>query len=88
MGFAQWLDDRRWAANMRRARAWRRGLPLAQRTIFDESLRPHLKPGSQTLLDYPDAVYYVTIDDLMRAMSNSCLARYLTRGSLPNNGPV
>jgi hypothetical protein len=65
--FAQWLNDRRWAANARRARSWRRRLGFAERVKFDNILRPHLQePGM--VIDYPDALYHITVDDLIRAM--------------------
>ena len=63
-----WLQDRRWAANMRRARRWRRGLAFSQRRRFDESLR---HPLGNNLIDYPDAIWHATADDVFRAMSHS-----------------
>ena len=67
--FAQWINDRRWAANLRRARAWRRTLIFSKRKRFDEELRPKLEPGA--VIAYPDAFYEVTTDDLLRAMRAS-----------------
>lgn len=71
MSFAEWINDLRWSANMRRARRWRRQLEFGEREKFDRALRPRfpLEPGS--VIAYPDAIYHVTIDDLLRAMSAS-----------------
>lgn len=69
MSFAQWIEDRRWAANMRRARAWRRGLSFSRRRAFDEAIRPNVANDPRVGVAYPDAFYHITIDDLLRAMS-------------------
>jgi hypothetical protein len=69
--FAQPLNDRRWAANVRRARAWRRDLSFSEREKFDTSLRPKLQREPGKVIAYPDAFYFVTIGDLLRAMSES-----------------
>ena len=69
--FSQWLNDWRWAANMRRARAWRRECSLSQRVSFDKALRPRIKGEPGMIVAYPDAVYHITIDDLVRAMMAS-----------------
>lgn len=66
MSFAQWINDRRWAANMRRARAYRRKLSFGARLRFDAALRHPL--DGESVIAYPDALYHVTIDDLCRAM--------------------
>lgn len=63
--FGQWVADMRWAMNVKRARAWRRQLSFSRRLAFDKALRP---PVSGGVIDYPDAVYHITIDDLTRAM--------------------
>lgn len=69
MGFAQWIEDVRWAANVRRARAWRRSLPFSRRVRFDDALRHVTTPlGCTRPVMYPDAFYMTTIDDLCRAM--------------------
>jgi hypothetical protein len=72
MGFAQWINDLRWGANMRRARAWRRELSFSKREAFDAALRPRLPrpyPDERSdIIAYPDALYHIGIDDLCRAM--------------------
>lgn len=73
---AQWINDRRWAANVRRARAWRRGLLFSQREAFDAALRPRIEGEPGKVIAYPDALYYVTIDDLVRAMEAGHRARH------------
>ncbi len=65
MSFAQWVADMRWAANAKRARKWRRRLSFSGRIAFDQAIRPKVKSG---VIDYPDALYHITIDDLTRAM--------------------
>lgn len=74
MSFAQWVADWRWAANMRRARAWRRKLSFSQREHFDHAIRPKIKNEPGKVIAYPDAIYYITIDDLCRAMIHSKIA--------------
>lgn len=69
MGLAQWLNDIRWAANMRRARAFRRSLLFSQRAAFDKAMRPPVGQVAGDVIDYPDALYHTTIDDLIRAMN-------------------
>jgi hypothetical protein len=76
MSFAQWLDDMRWAMNVKRARAWRRKLPFSRRAAFDRALRHPLRRIPDTVVDYPDAFYAVSIDDLCRAMRVSSLANF------------
>jgi hypothetical protein len=73
VSFVQWINDWRWAANVRRARAYRRTLSFSQRAAFDRALRPKLSRERETVIDYPDAFYYVGIDDLCRAMGMSRL---------------
>jgi len=68
MSFAQWVEDFRWAMNAMRARAWRRRLTYASRAAFDAALRPPLKYEVGMVIDYPDALYHITIDDVCRAM--------------------
>lgn len=65
-GFAQWVNDMRWAMNMKRARAWRRKLIFSQRVAFDAAIRHPL--DERNVIPYPDAFYHVTIDDLCHAM--------------------
>lgn len=65
---AQWIEDRRWAANVRRARSYRRTLLFSQRQRFDAWLRPRLGVGEHEVIAYPDAFYVVQIEDLLRAM--------------------
>jgi hypothetical protein len=76
IAFAQWLADKRWAANAMRARRWRRLLSPEQREIFDDVLR-RLGPDGWAAPPraYPDALYEITIDDVCRAMIASRLGR-------------
>lgn len=81
-----WLDDRRWAMNVMRARRVRRRLSFSQRIAFDEALRPtvpmqrlrtqteiaaEIPPFTQSAVEinYPDAFYRVTVNDVIRAMT-------------------
>lgn len=63
--FGQYVADRRWATNVEWARAWRRDLTPAQRLVFDDVLRPQRPTGE--ILAYPEALYCVTVDDVIRA---------------------
>lgn len=65
MGFAQWVEDWRWAMNAKRARAWRRRMMFSQRKAFDDALRPPIRGA---VIAYPDALYHISIDDLCRAI--------------------
>jgi hypothetical protein len=69
--FAQWLNDWRWAANMKRARAHRRELMFGARERFDEAIRPRLT--ANTVIAYPDAIYHIDVDDLCRAMVRAAI---------------
>ena len=66
----QWMADFRWAMNAMRARRWRRSLTFSARIRFDDALRPRLaREGSaQPVIAYPDAIYHIKVDDLIRAM--------------------
>lgn len=79
MGFAQWINDKRWAANMRRARAFRRGLLFSERQTFDRALQrrlPRPYPDErEDIVAYPDTFYFVTIDDLCRAVAAVAASR-------------
>lgn len=75
MRFAQWVEDFRWAMNAMRARAWRRRLTFASRVAFDQALRPKLKYDPGMVIDYPDAIYHITIDDVCRAMETASNAQ-------------
>lgn len=70
-GLAGWIADFRWAMNMMRARRYRRAAGFAARIRFDDALRPRLKRGpydaNQPVIAYPDAVYHITVDDVIRA---------------------
>lgn len=75
--FAQWIEDMRWAMNVKRARAYRRKLIFSKRLAFDRALRPIIEVPFKSsedddpkfcIIDYPDAFYHVNIDDLCRAM--------------------
>lgn len=61
---AQWVEDFRWAMNVKRARAYRRKLMFAERQIFDDALRPPLRGA---VIAYPDAIYHISVDDVIRA---------------------
>lgn len=66
---AWWINDLRVALNVGRARRFRRGLGFSARMRFDDALRPRLdKPN---VIAYPDAIYHITVDDLIRAMEAS-----------------
>lgn len=55
---SRWLQDRRWAANMVRARRWRRRLKSRkQREVFDRAL---VAPNK--------TIYDVTVQDVCDAM--------------------
>ncbi len=64
---AEKIENLRWAMNMMRARAWRRELSFSERQKFDAEIRPRLQGGA--IVAYPDAIYYVKIDDVCRAIS-------------------
>lgn len=68
--FAEWVNDWRWAMNVKRARAWRRQLIFSQRLAFDKAIRPVIG-DSYGIIDYPDAFYAITINDLCRAIEAS-----------------
>ena len=70
---AQWIEDRRWAANALRARRWRRTLNSSRRIKFDDALRPRASVNShgKVTVAYPDAFYHLTIHDLCRAIWES-----------------
>lgn len=72
MTIADKLNDFRWAMNAMRARAWRRQLLFSQRLAFDDELRPMLKHGER--IAYPDAIYHIKVNDLLRAMARSAKA--------------
>lgn len=71
----RWVADFRWAMNAMRARRWRRSLSFSDRIKFDDALRPRLPPSphdnGRRIIAYPDAVYHITVDDLIRAMFES-----------------
>jgi len=71
MSFAQWIEDMRWAMNAKRARAWRRNLSFSERRTFDKALRPPFPNEPGLVVEYPDAFYHLSIDDLCRAMRAS-----------------
>ena len=62
---AWWLNDLRLALNVGRARRFRRNCSFSQRRKFDNALRPSVSNG---VIAYPDAIYHITVDDLIRAM--------------------
>lgn len=67
--FSQWLNDMRWAMNMKRARSFRRKLIFSKRQKFDDALKPMTKNNS--IIAYPDAIYNITINDVCRAIIES-----------------
>jgi len=64
----QWIEDLRWAANMIRARRWRREIGFSARIRFDNKIRHPVEGG---VIAYPDAFYHVEIEDLCRATMES-----------------
>src|ERR1700722_1444240 len=71
IAFAQWLQDKRWAANMIRARRERRRLKtFSQKEVFDDVLRPRCSQDLwiKGFYPYPDALYEITARDVGRAM--------------------
>ena len=70
IAFSQWIEDRRWAANMVCARRDRRRLKASQKLVFDNVLRPRCAPGLwiAEVWPYPDAIYEITARDVGRAM--------------------
>ena len=75
MNFARWIEDLRWAINVARARARRRGLTRDQRLVFDDELRPDvvdpLGYSTGASFPYPEAFYRVKADDFCRAAKES-----------------
>lgn len=67
--FARWVEARRWAANVSRARTFRQGLAFSERRIFDMAMRPPIHSDRSLVIEYPDAFYHVTIIDVARAMN-------------------
>lgn len=57
--------DDNWATIMERVRRVRRELSYSRRLRFDLAIRPHLESGH--VIEYPDAIYYVTWSDVDRA---------------------
>lgn len=66
-GAGQWMNDFRWAMNAMTARRVRRALLFSQRQTFDSAIRPKTSCGSTVA--YPDAIYHITADDVIRAMN-------------------
>ena len=79
MSFIQWLNDLRWAMNMRRARAFQRGLLFSERQVFMKALR-HPASERGMVLDYPDTFFFTDIDDLLRAKRAVYLYRAARQG--------
>ena len=63
-----WFEDFRWAMNAMRARRWRRQIGFAARIRFDNALRPKIKGEPGVVIDYPDALYNIKVEDVIRAM--------------------
>lgn len=70
---ARWLRRKRWAANVARCDRIRSGLSFSRRLIFDDEVRPFLDDG--TRIAYPDAFYFISVDDVCRALMKARLAR-------------
>ena len=68
---AEYIKDLRWALNMARARRFRSAIGFSARQRFDSALRPKIYGG---VIDYPDAFYHATIEDLLRAMKCSVIS--------------
>jgi hypothetical protein len=60
-----WMENFRWAMNAMRIRRIRYDLTFSQRIAFDAELRPHVQGGR---IAYPDALYHVTVGDIIRAL--------------------
>lgn len=81
----QWMADFRWAMNMLSVRRARRRMGFSRRLAFDDALRPriggsqwHTDAGvinRQDVIAYPDALYFVTADDVIRAMGKAAEVR-------------
>lgn len=66
MPLARYLRRKRWANNVARCQALRENFRFtSQRDIFDLEVRPFLESGDR--IAYPDAFYYISIDDICRA---------------------
>lgn len=76
MGFASWIARKRWAANMNRAKRFRDELGFMEREIFDNAIRPPIASEPGIVIDYPDALYHMSIDDLCRAMRAVTMSRF------------
>ncbi len=68
----QWMSDFRWAMNAMRARRIRRELGFARRVAFDNELRPKL--DAPNVIAYPDALYHIKVEDVIRAAQKAALA--------------
>jgi hypothetical protein len=66
-----WIADFRWAMNAMRARRFRRSIGFSARVSFDDALRPKVKGG---VIAYPDALYHISVDDVIRAMAAASYA--------------
>lgn len=71
MSVGQWINDLRWAMNMKRVRAMRREMFFSERIKFDSALRPPIDGEPGVVVDYPDAFYHVTIEDIVRGVTRS-----------------
>lgn len=71
-GFGQWMADFRWAINAMRVRRIRRDLGFSERIAFDNELRPRVRQVHPqhipAVIAYPDAVYHITVDDVIRPL--------------------
>lgn len=75
MGFGAWIARKRWLANVERAKLYRETLSFSDRQVFDANLRPQPDGTEYGALQYPGAIYHITIDDYCRAVTAVCIAR-------------
>lgn len=89
MSFASWIENRRWAANVRRARQFRADCLFSERQVFDAALRRPVDGEQGRVFAYPDTFYLVRID---AARDGRCVqlsngpARWLRRSLLQERG--
>ena len=65
----KWMEDVKWALNAMRVRRFRRRLGFAERARFDRAIRP--RPDYPNVIAYPDAIYHITVNDVVRAMRDA-----------------
>lgn len=68
MSLRRWIDDWRWALQMRKVRALRRDMTFSTRHCFDDELRRPIDGIESALrIAYPDAIYHARSADFRRA---------------------